>query len=156
MPLPIILSATAASISRYISLSFITMTLVVLVALGVKTRWGVTAPVIAGLTGGVLSVHVPALLFVKKHRRQFFPAERVAFLAGTFLAFWFYDGFLRIVDRTLNHGGWSPLQVETAIEAAGVDLVLVWAMVYYSVPFVAWLLFLRRAKSPPNNRWSGP
>lgn len=140
MPLPFVVPAT---ISRYIGLSFITMTLVWLVAVAVGMRWSVTAPVIFGLAGAVLSVHLPALLFAKTQRREFLPEEELAFLAGSFSAVWFYDGFLGIVAHTLHHDAWSLMQILRALEATAVDFALVWAMVFYSVPMIAWLLFLR-------------
>jgi len=152
MPVPFIVPAT---ISRYIGLSFVTATVVWLVALAVKMGWGVTAPVIFGLAGPVLSVHLPALLFVKTHRREFLPEEELAFLAGSFSAVWLYDGFLGIAAHTLNHASWSLVQVLRAVVAAAVDFALVLAMVFYSVPMIAWLLFLR-SQSPPNHRWRGP
>ncbi|HXY96693.1 MAG TPA: hypothetical protein VEH00_06925 [Steroidobacteraceae bacterium] len=156
MPLFVLLPAAAAKVSRYIALSFVTATAVVLVAAAIKTLWGFSAPITGGLIAGVLCVHLPALLFVRKYGREFDSEEELFFFVGTFFALWFYTVFLSIAAHILNHVGWSSLQVFTAVLNTGLELVLVAVMVFYSAPFVAWLLFLRADESPPNNRWRGP
>jgi hypothetical protein len=156
VPLFVLLPPAAITVWRYIVLSFVTATAVVLVALAIKTLCGFSAPVTFHLVTGVLCVHLPALLFVQKYRREFHSEEELFFFAGTFFAFWFYSGFLDIVAHALNHAAWSSLQVFAAVLTTGMDLVLTAVMVFYSAPYIAWLLFLRADESPPNNRWRGP
>jgi hypothetical protein len=156
VPLFVLLPPAAITVWRYIVLSFVTATAVVLVALAIKTLCGFSAPVTFHLATGVLCVHLPALLFVQKYRREFHSEEELFFFAGTFFAFWFYSGFLDIVAHALNHAAWSGLQVFAAVLATGMDLVLTAVMVFYSAPYIGWLLFLRADESPPNNRWRGP
>jgi len=156
VPLFVLLTPTAATVSRYMVLSFATATAVMLVALAIKTLWGFSAPFTFHLIAGVLCVHIPALLFVQKYRREFHSEEELLYFAGAFFAFWFYSTFLDILAHTLNHAAWSSLQVFAAVLVTGMDLVLTAVMVFYSAPFIAWLLFLRAGESPPNNRWRGP
>ena len=156
MPLFVPLPPGAATVSRYVALSFAIATSVVLVALGAKTVWGITAPVFVLSVQAVLAVHIPVFLFTKRYRRELLGEEELVFLGGAVFAVWFYHGFLSIVAHALNRDAWTSLQVFAAILAAGLELVLVCAMVFWSAPFIARLLFLRADESPPNNRWRGP
>jgi len=156
VPLFVLLPPATKTLWRYIALSFVTATAVVVVALAIKTFCGFSAPLTFHLIAGVLCVHLPALLFVQKYRREFHSEEELVYFAGAFLAFWFYSGFLDIVAHAVNHASWSSLQVFSAVLATGMDLVLTAVMVFYSAPYLGWLLFLRADESPPNNRWRGP
>jgi hypothetical protein len=89
------------SMLRYSTVCFLVMTLVVLVALYVKSRWGLLAPLIVGYGGAVLSITSSALLFARYHARQLLPIERKRLTIGCFLVLWFYNDFLAIVSHSI-------------------------------------------------------
>jgi hypothetical protein len=121
----------------YAMASFICMTVVVGIAALAKSRWGTTAPALFGFAGAVISVHFAAWLFARTHRRSLLAIERQRLVWGCFLAFWFYDEFLRIAVKLANHGDWTGPEILTAILATLFDLTFVWAIIRYSAP---WLL----------------
>jgi hypothetical protein len=138
------------SMLRYSTVCFLVMTLVVLVALYVKSRWGLLAPLIVGYGGAVLSIAFSALLFARYHARQLLPIERKRLTIGCFFVLWFYNDFLAIVSHSITHAEWTGAQVLDAIFDTALDFAYVWAIVRY---VVVWIL---RLAAPPNQRLERP
>jgi hypothetical protein len=140
----------------YVMASFICMTAVVGVAALAKSHWGTNAPALFGFAGAVISVHFAAWLFARTQRRSPLAIERQRLVWGCFLAFWFYDEFLRIAVKLANHADWTGAEVLTAILATVFDFTFVWAIFRYSAPWLLRGYTAREPPQPPNQRLERP
>jgi hypothetical protein len=112
----------------YVLACFAWATCIVGIALVARYRWGIAAPGSFGFAAACIAVGGAAYLFFRRYRRRFLPTERRQFMVGSFLAFWFYDEFLKIV-LMVAHEQTSGRRVTTAVIATLIDFVLVWTVV---------------------------
>lgn len=124
------------------------------IAIFAKIRFGVTAPMLFGLTNAFISSAVPAYLFFATHRRPLLSVEQRWLTGGCFLVFWFYDGFLRTA-HTFIHGEETLRDTLSEIGGAVFDFVLVLGIVHALAFWGAKRYRMLHTVSPPNNRWRG-
>ena len=163
MLIPILLPAASGasdthalvSMWRYVLACFVCMTTVVGIAWYAKSQWGYSAPGFFGFIGAVISVPVAGFLFANDHRRELRPIERRWLIIGCFLAFWFYDEFLRIAVM-FAHREETARNITMAIAATIFDLALVWGIIRCIDFWAAQHYRVHDAESPPNNRSRGP
>jgi hypothetical protein len=160
-PLAVILPPTQTrdggpvSMWPYIAICFASNTCVVGAAALLALRWGLKSPGLVGFVNASVSTLIPAWFFFRRHHRRFAPQERGLFLLGSFLAFWFYDEFLRIalmVARNESNGK----NIFAAIVATIVDFALVGIIVAAIDLWTARIYRSGETEAPPNNRWRGP
>ena len=121
---------------RYCVGCFLCLTVVAVGAAIAKMRWGLSAPGFTGLVGALISVLFAAWLFAKRNRRPPLPIERRWLTIGCFLAFWFYDEFLKNALGLLARGPSSARDVAIAILGTIVDFVIIWALFRYAAPWM--------------------
>jgi len=112
----------------YVAACFAWNTCVIGAAVFASLHWGFTSPGFVGFLSACISIVGAAWFFFRNHRRRFLPLERWRFILGSFLAFWFYDEFLRVA-LMVTHGGGDAKAIATAIVATLVDFGLVWIIV---------------------------
>jgi hypothetical protein len=135
----------------YILVCFSWITCILGVLLLARSRWGFDAPASVGFAAASIGVGGAALPFFRTYRRGFLPTERRWFLLGSFLAFWFYDEFIKI-GLMVAHKQLSTRGITIAVLATFVDFVLVWIV----VTCLDFWASDRPWGPPPNNRWRGP
>jgi hypothetical protein len=113
----------------YIAAAFVSSTSLLGTAVLVKLRWGVAVPLpLFGLASVCVSTGLAAYLFFANQSRPLFRVERRWLTFGCFLAFWFYDGFVRIT-LTFIHGEETPLDTISEIGGTLFDFAVVWMIV---------------------------
>jgi hypothetical protein len=105
---------------------------------------GVRPPEGTIVVGLLLSIRFSSWRFVQTYRRVFLPTELRWFAIARFLAFWICDEFSALIMAFSKHDGSFLKPIATAIVATGVDLAIVAALVYVTVPW-ATRRFLRLA-----------
>src|SRR5579872_7327568 len=109
----------------YVLVCFGWNTLIVGATALARLRWGISAPALFGSVSALLSILIPATLFLRNCRRRFRLSERRQFTLGCFIAFWFYDEFLRAA-LMVAHGGVGARQIAIAVVATLIDFAFVW------------------------------
>jgi hypothetical protein len=72
----------------------------------------------------VVSVCIAADLFGRRHRRMLFPSERVRFIFGCFLVFWFFETGLEILARSLTDADTTARQFIVYVVSTVVEFLL--------------------------------
>jgi len=143
------------SMWSYTAAAFICSTSLVGTLVLAKARWGIASPAIFGFVDACISTALAVYLFFAINRRPLFPVERRWLVLGCFLAFWFYDVFLRTALMIIHGTETLP---ETLSEIGGtiVDFALVWGIVHGLAFLGAKRYRVLGTVPPPNNRWRGP
>lgn len=131
------------------------MTAVIGIAAYANSRWGFISPALFGLVGAATGPSFAAVLFDRRHRRPLLPIELRWLTVGCFLAFWFYDEFLRIAVM-LTHAEETQRNVIRAIFATLVDFTLVWGILRCINFWATKRYGLHETEPSPNMRGSGP
>ena len=107
---------------------------------GVPTHKGIN------IIGLLISIHFANWRFVRTYRRELLPTELNWFVFSCFLAFWVCDEPLALVATLLTDEWGSLRKMIEIVVASCVDLAVVAAIVYWTVPW-ATKGFLRSASA---------
>jgi hypothetical protein len=124
------------SVLSYIALCFLCVGVVVLAAVAMNLEFGWRFPVLTGLLALVISICVSAGAFAHRHHRHFLATERTRFMFGCFIAFWLFDDLPGVVVDIGKSATFSSGTIASILEDSAIELLCVWLVVRFVVPWV--------------------